>query len=55
MIASAIASVNYMDLYIYHFLFGNELPLFEEIMNNVKWGSIISRYYNETIFIPGDN
>lgn len=55
MIASAIASVNYMDLYISHFLFGNELPLFEEIMNNVKWGSIISRYYNETIFIPGDN
>lgn len=55
MIASALASVNYMDLYISHFLFDEKLPLIEEMMDKVKWGSIISRYYNETIFRPGDN
>ena len=54
MIASALSSLNYMDLYISHFLFNENLPSYNEIMNSVKWGSIISRYYEETILIPGD-
>lgn len=54
MIASAISSINYMDLYVSHFLFNESLPPYDEIMNSVKWGSIISRYYQETIFLPGD-
>lgn len=54
MIASALLSLNYMDLYISHFLLNENLPTYNEIMNSVKWGSIISRYYEETIFIPGD-
>ena len=54
MIASALSSLNYMDLYISHFLYDENLPSYNEFMNSVKWGSIISRYYEETILIPGD-
>lgn len=54
MIASALVSVNYIDLYISHFLFDEDLPSYNEIMNTVKWGSVISRYYKETILLPGD-
>lgn len=54
MIASALASSNYIDLYISHFLFDEKLPSYSEIMHSVKWGSIISRYYEETILLPGD-
>lgn len=54
-IASALSSVNYMDLYISHFLFDDKLPSYDDIMKSVKWGSIISRYYEETILMPGDN
>lgn len=54
MIASALSSVNYMDLYISHFLFNEVLPSYNEIMDSVKWGGIISRYYQETTLFPGD-
>lgn len=55
MIASALSSTNYMDLYVSHFLYDEKLPSYSEIMQNVKWGSIISRYYQETILLPGEN
>lgn len=54
MIASALASTNYMDLYVSHFLFNEELPSYSDIMQSVRWRSIISRYYQETILFPGD-
>lgn len=54
MIAAALSSVNYMDLYISHFLYNENIPLYDEIMNSVKWDSIVSRYYQETILVPGD-
>lgn len=54
MIASALSSPNYIDLYISHFLFCKKLPSYNDIMNTVKWGSIISRYYQETTLFPGD-
>lgn len=54
MIATALSSVNYMDLYISHFLYNKKIPSYDEIMNSVKWDSIIARYYQETILVPGD-
>lgn len=50
MIASALTSVNYLDLYISHFLYNEPLPTYESIMSQVKWNSVISRYYQETIY-----
>lgn len=49
LIASSLASVNFLDLYISHFLFGKEISDYETLMNKVKWDSVISRYYQETI------
>lgn len=54
MIASALASVNYLDLYISHFLYNETLPTYADIMKQVKWNSVISRYYQETIYYLGD-
>lgn len=55
MVASALASVNYMDLYISHFLYNETLPTYSEIMKQVKWNSVVSRYYQETIYYLGDH
>lgn len=49
MIASSIASFNYMEMYISHFLYNENLPTYEELMSSVKWNSVVSRYYQETI------
>ena len=49
LIASALASVNFLDIYISHFLFNEEIPLYDELMHNIHWNSVISRYYQETI------
>ena len=54
MIASALSSVNIMDLYISHFLLNEDLPVYNEIMKSVKWDSVVSRYYEETILFQGD-
>lgn len=54
MIASALASVNYLDLYVSHFLYKEALPTYDDIMKQVKWNSVISRYYQETIYYLGD-
>lgn len=48
-IASSLASVNFLDLYISHFLFDEKTPDYDTLMNNVKWDSVVSRYYQETI------
>lgn len=48
-IASSLASVNFLDLYISHFLFDEEIPSYEELMESIRWDSVISRYYQETI------
>lgn len=48
-IASSLASVNFLDLYISHFLFDEKIPDYDTLMNNVKWNSVVSRYYQETI------
>ena len=54
MIASALASINYLDLYISHFLYKESIPTYEDIMEGVKWNSVISRYYQETIYYLGE-
>lgn len=48
-IASSLASVNFLDLYISHFLYDEEISDYDTMMNNVKWNSVVSRYYQETI------
>lgn len=50
LIASTLASVNILDLYIIHFLFNKEIPPYDTLMRTVKWGTIISRYYEETVY-----
>lgn len=54
MIASALTTENYMDLYISHFFLNEELPTYDNIMTSVKWESIIARYYQETILFTGE-
>ena len=46
-IASNLAGNNLMEIYIEHF-FKNQ-PMKK---SKIKWGSVITRYYSETIFIP---
>lgn len=55
MIATSLVSVNYLDMYINHFLYDQDIPSYDEIMRTVQWNSIISRYYQETIYVPEDN
>lgn len=50
LIASSLASVNFLDYYISHFLFNESVPSYSALMNTVKWDSIIARYYQETIY-----
>lgn len=50
LIASSLASVNFIDLYVSHFWFDQKIPEYDELMNKVKWGSVVSRYYQETIY-----
>lgn len=54
MIATALASVNYLDLYIAHIINDAPLPDFDFLMKTVKWNSVVSRYYQETILVDGE-
>lgn len=54
-ISGVAASFNYLELYIEHFLFGKELESLEYYMSKVAWDSIISRYYEESIYFPESN
>lgn len=57
MIAASLVSVNWLDLYIDNFVYGINLDSAEEMMKQVCWNSVISRYYEETILYgeQGDN
>ncbi len=48
-IAGIVASFNYLDLYIDHFVYNNTLPSFDTLMSKVAWNSIITRYYEEIV------
>ena len=50
-IASSLVSVNLMELFIAHFFRGEALLGLDHYMGQVKWGSIVTRYYEETVFI----
>lgn len=52
-IASSLTSINLMELFIAHFFKGKALAGLEHYMELVKWGSIVTRYYEETIFFNG--
>lgn len=49
-IASSLVSVNLIELFIAHFFKGEELLGLEYYMKLIKWGAIITRYYEETVF-----
>lgn len=51
-IAGIVASFNYIDLYIDHFVYNSPIPDFYELQKNILWDSIITRYYEETIYHP---
>ena len=48
-VASSLVSVNFLDLYISHFYLNEPLQPYEDLMGEVFWGSVISRYYQETV------
>ena len=48
-IASILSSFNYTEQLIKNVLFNVPLNSYNEYMNKVAWGSIISRYYEENI------
>ena len=45
-----IASFNYIEQYLDHFVNGANLESLEYYMNCVAWESIVSRYYDEVLF-----
>lgn len=49
-IASSLVSTNWMDLYIDNYVAKIPIPSYEELMHCVKWNTIISRYYQETLW-----
>lgn len=52
-IASSLASVNLIELFIAHFYKHEVLAGLDYYMKLVKWGAIVTRYYDETIFWDG--
>ena len=50
LIASSLVSINFLDFVIGERIDNLEIPPYEELMKTVKWGSVISRYYEETVF-----
>lgn len=49
-ISTSLASVNVLELFIDHFVCNKNLYEFDYYMSLVKWNSIITRYYEETIY-----
>lgn len=49
-IASSLASINLVELFIAHFFKGEALEELDHYMRLVKWGAVVTRYYDETIF-----
>lgn len=52
-IASSLASVNLIELFIAHFYKHEALAGLDYYMKLVKWGAIVTRYYDETVFWDG--
>jgi len=50
-IASSLASLNLMELYLLHFKENIPLQGFDYYMSLVKWDAIVARYYEETIYL----
>lgn len=51
-IASILASFDYIELFLNHFLYNENLNEYEYYMSKVAWNSIITRYYEESIYHP---
>ena len=51
-IFSAIASFNYLKVYIDHFVKGIDMAPWEYYSEKVAWGSIITRYFSESKYVP---
>lgn len=51
-IAGILSSFNYLELFLRHFCLNEENPGYSELMKNVAWGSIISRYWAESLHHP---
>lgn len=49
-VASSLASFNVLVPYLAHFCGGESMDSFENYMSYVTWDSIITRYYEETVF-----
>ena len=49
-----MGSFNYLEMYLEHFVNNKKLLGFDYYMQKVKWGSIVSRYYEELIDEKGD-
>lgn len=54
-ICGIAASFNYLELYISHFVFDKKLESLDFYMSKVAWNSIISRYYDEAIYLSDSN
>ena len=48
-IASVLSSFNFVEPLIENVLYGKEMDSYENNMKKVKWGTIVTRYYEETI------
>lgn len=51
--AGIVASFNYIEQYLEHFVLNQKLQSLEYYMQYVGWGSVISRFYEECLF-PSD-
>lgn len=51
-IFSAIASFNFMELYLDIFVMNKNVNSFDYYMSKVAWGAVITRYYEEKRYIP---
>ena len=49
-IASSLASFNILIPYLQHFLEKKDMDDYDRYMSFVAWNSIITRYYEESIF-----
>lgn len=49
-ICGIVASFNYLQQYIEHFLYNQKLNSLEYYMDKVAWSSIVSRYYEECLY-----
>lgn len=51
-ITGIVASFNYIELYLRHFLLKEKMESFEYYMDKVVWNSVITRYYEELVLFP---